>query len=130
MYRITNQSELHMAYWLLRYYRSLDVSKLSGADLFDEHVKEVKREIRRYTHAPVCENVLLEDWGIDGYTVLEPLPAHIANLGDAEAYFANNLFIPETNSMYDCTGRPFTVWHKIICRNGRYWCYHHVAFDV
>ena len=131
MYRITNKEQLKVAYVLLRYYeKNLDRSKLSDIDLIDEHIKEVKREIRAYRDKALIESRFISDEGIDGYTVLEPLPERIASRDAAEAYFDDAMYIPEPRSMYDCTGRPFTVWHKIICRNGRYWCYHHVAFDV
>ena len=133
MHRITNKSQLEVAYVLLRYYaEKTDQLKLSDHDkaLLDENIKEVKQEIRRYNNQPVNETRVIKDYGIDGYVLLEPLPERITLPDAAEEYFMDVHYIPEPRSMYDCTGKPFTVWHRIIHRHGRYWAYHSIAFDV
>ena len=131
MYRITNREQLKAAYLLLDYYeKKLDRSKLSDADLLDEHIKEVKREVRRYVHKPTSEDTVVKDYGIDGAMFLIPCPNWVKDKNDAEYWFMGEEFIPEPRSMYDCTGKPFTVFHKPVCRHGKWYMYHQIQFDV
>ena len=47
-----------------------------------------------------------------------------------DRYFDINMHREYMNSMYDCTGQIFTVWHRVV-RTGAGWkIYHGLAMDV
>ena len=92
-------------------------------------VKETKKAIRQYRDRPDQGARVLES-DFDSMTALIPLPEDIDDMEDAEYYFDHYLYRECAPSMYDCTGQIFTVWHRIIKRNGRFWCYHRTAMDV
>lgn len=92
---------------------------------------DMKKAVREYVNKE--ENInkrIVKDCGIDGYISLEKLPDGIKSLDEAKEFFENNMYIHCPNSMYDCTGRPFTSWYKVFCRNGKFYAYHRVSFDV
>lgn len=49
---------------------------------------------------------------------------------EAEDEFNDRYRYIYTPSQYDCTGKPFTLSHKLFKRGGRWMAYHHYAIDV
>ena len=95
-----------------------------------EKIVKVKRALREYAHRPVDERRIVRDDGIDGCVVLFPLPDRIKTSEGASEYFMHTEYRECAPSMYDCTGQAFTSWFKIINRQGRFWAYHSICFDV
>lgn len=119
MYEIRNKKDLELAYLFARDPKCNEINP--------EAVKELKRDIRKYTHKPISDVVYVGgDW--DNYTILFPIPAD--NLEEAHEWFMRNEYRECMPSMYDCTGQTFTAWYKIFKRNGKYMAYHHVRMDV
>lgn len=115
-----NYKELEMSYQLLRL---AEDAGNKDAVLF------LKREIRKFTHKPVNESVMLKDYGIDGGLVLVQLPEGIQSEAEALDYFLEVEAVHPSPCAFDCTGQLFTAWYKIIERQGRYWAYHRVCLD-
>ena len=90
---------------------------------------EFKREMRAYTHKPTPNFRIVKEY-VDGYVILYPLPEHLETANEAEEFFEQHEYIDSPNSPYDCTGRAFTEWYKIIKKNGRFWAYHSIGYDV
>lgn len=130
MYTVSNNKQLGVAYILLRYYEA--GLKGAGRDkaLIAENAKEVKKAIREYVGKPASESRIVKDYGIDGCIVKFPLPEGIGTVEEAEEYFLSHHYIEATNSPYDCTGKAFTSWYRIIQIRGRFYAYHSVGFDV
>lgn len=101
----------------------------------DRQIKMLKRSIREYNRQQDenMENrriVKSNDDG-SGYIELRRLP--VSAISDAESvneYFRACYVIPEFNSQYDCTGKPFTVWYKLFIRYDYWYAYHYIGFDV
>lgn len=96
----------------------------------EEEIKERKRSIRIYfknQSRKLKKRVFDADY--DGATFLIELPEEIKTKEIAEAWFEANEYCECMPSQYDCTGQEFTAWHKLVKRNGRWWCYHRVCFD-
>lgn len=129
MLTVRNKQQLEMAYSMLRYYEKMRHT-VSPTDLCDEHIREMKREIRRFVNRPVDETIIVKDYGIDGALLLYPCPDHVKNENDAEFWFMAEEFIPMPNSAYDCTGMSFTTFHKPVLRHGRWYMYHEIHRDV
>ncbi len=79
---------------------------------------EIERECRR----------VVRNFG-DSYVMLIRL-GEFDSLSDADDYFVWNEYRHYIPSPYDCTGQAFTNWYKVFERNGEYWAYHSVSFDV
>lgn len=90
----------------------------------------LKKAIRGYTHRPSHEDVIVKDYGIDGFLIRFPLPDYIDSKAMAKAYFEDRCEYHYRPSPYDCTGQLFTRWYKLFLRNGRWWAYHSVGCDV
>ena len=116
-----NYKELELMYTLLR------EAKRRGQE---EATRVITRCIRTFTRKPVSECRCVKDNGIDGFVNLFPLPEDIETMEDAERYFQEEEYIPMRYAAWDCTGKPFTKWHKVFVRHGRFWCYHAVGMDV
>ena len=95
-----------------------------------ERIKELKRDIREYNKRPESEEVIVRDYGIDGFVIRKPLPDFLKSIEDAVEYFEENEYMRCRPSMYDCTGDLFTSWYKIYKKDGRIWCYHSISVDV
>ena len=105
-------------------------------------IVKTKRELRSYANRNstvdvgmgfMVERRIVKDYGIDGYVELVSIPEVFDTLDGedgAEAFFKDFLEIQCRPSMYDCTGQAFTSWYKLFWRNGQYWAYHSVCFDV
>lgn len=128
---IRNDRDLRCGYELLMLYGEMDRPKTAEAEeRFLNHVCELKRQIREFTHRPADESRIVHDDGFDGYVVLLPLPEFLETMEDAKEYFEEREVLTCRPSMYDCTGQAFTSWYKIFQRHGRFWAYHSVCFDV
>ena len=127
MFEIHNNDELRTTYSWLRMYQSAGVA---NDRLYSGFVKLLKRNIRQYVSKPTSDRRIIKDYGIDGAIFLYPLPVEIRTAEKADAYFRQEEYMGRPRSAFDCTGRPFTSWYKIIERRGRYWVYHGVALDV
>ena len=117
--------DVKIAHDIIAFYKMMAVDR---PDL-GEKIKELKRDIRKFYKRPIVEGVIVRDYGIDGGIMLIPLPEHLT-AENVDDYFMDRCYIHPTHSMYDCTGKPFTSWYKIIKRRGRYYAYHCVLFDV
>lgn len=97
----------------------------------EETIKELKRSIRIYFKNQARKpKTRLFDADCDGATFLIEMPEEIKTEEIAEAWFEANEYCECIPSQYDCTGQAFTAWYKLVKRNGRWWCYHRVCFDV
>lgn len=109
-----------------------------GKDALKDHVDALKRDLRKFAHKDnmvdvgmgfkVERRIVQSDF--DGYIELVSIPTVFDNIYDAESFFEDFIAMPHFNSMYDCTGRPFTAWYKIFKRNGQFYAYHSVCLDV
>ena len=115
---IRNNKDLELAYF---YLKMLD----SNAD----YTKELKRDIRAYTHRPERISRVF-DADYDGYIAVYPLPERIASKEEAIDFFEDNERRSYRPSYYDCTGQAFTAWYKVFQKNGRFWVYHRISYDV
>lgn len=71
--------------------------------------------------------ILVKDFGLDGLLVKEFIPGE---LSDMDKLAIEDSQWMETNSAYDCTGRPFTQWIQFFKVPGGYWMYHSIGYDV
>ena len=118
---IRNHRDLSAAYELLNFARK------NG---YEKHFADLKKEIRAYNNRPANPERIIRDYGIDGFISLFPLPTYLESVEDATEYFEECEYIHCPASVYDCTGHAFTSWYKIFSRNGQFWAYHSVGFDV
>lgn len=96
-----------------------------------EDVKDFKQGIRIYFKNQARElECRVFDADYDGATYLIELPEEIKTEEVAEGWFEANEYRECQPSQYDCTGQEFTAWHKLVKRNGRWWCYHRICLDV
>ena len=95
-------------------------------------VVEIKRSLRRYAHQNVSEyqSRIIKDYGVDGYITIRRMPDVCRSLEDAKRFFGQFLTYPYTPSEFDCTGQRYTKWFKAVQRNGGYYVYHSVGFDI
>lgn len=121
MFKVKNYQDLALAYEIL------NIAYENGKN---EKAVELKREMRAFTNKPVSDRRIVRDDGVDGYVVLLPLPECVETMDEAREYFEECEYIHYRPSAYDCTGQAFTSWYKVFSRNGRFWAYHCVSFDV
>ncbi len=127
--KVRNKKDLRIAYELLLMVDSLEEVE---SKKLQEFKKNTKKEIRNFYKKQEEEQKrkLVHDNGIDGYTVLYPLPDFLETLEEATQYFEEEEYIHPTYSIYDCTGKPFTSGYKIFYRHGAFNVYHKISFDV
>lgn len=121
--KIRDKEDFQMWTYLLRH-------RDNFSNVNDEKIIKVKRALREFTHKPLSEERIVKDDGIDGCIVLFPLPDRIKTPEGAHDYFMHTEYRECAPSIYDCTGQAFTSWFKIINRQGRFWAYHSICFDV
>ena len=108
-----------------------------------EYLEQLKRDIRKYTHKKPNEydngyfkfearHVRSYDFYGDGYVELISFPNDCGceSIEDAKEFFDEWFYIEPYYTYYDCTGKPFTSWYHVFKRNGRYYAYHSVSYDV
>lgn len=110
--------------WMIKN-ASLSVDPGKTAD----DIVEMKRALRKFAHREVSAVRIIKG-DMDGYLSIQRLPDRLHNLGEAEAYFDQHEAYHPVPSPYDCTGRPFTCWFKVCQRDGRFYAYHSVGFDL
>lgn len=127
-----------MAIWTyedLKFYEWMleEVKKNHGIEypeVIEERIVEIKRMIRKQNKR-IRTEVIVKDYGIDGYIVKFPLPEYLKTEEDAIEYFREEEYIRYRPTYYDCTGQAFTSWFKIFQKpDGRFWAYHSVGYDV
>lgn len=139
MTAIRNNRDYRRGYEFLTILTEAD--RMTCADLakLKEQIAEVKRELRVYAHRGgavdvgmgfMVERRIVRDDGMDGYMELVSIPEVFDTAGAADEFFKDFLEIQYRPSMYDCTGQAFTIWYKLFQRNGQFWAYHSVGFDV
>lgn len=125
LFKVISYADLKTGYKILEMIEEIDARNGRSQTAVD-----LKREIRKFTHAPVSERRIIQDDGIDGYTELLPLPARIKSVDEAVNYFEACEYKPYYPAAYDCTVQAFTAWYKVFARRGRFWAYHRVIVDV
>lgn len=91
----------------------------------------IKREIRSYNNRP-ASNVRIISGDYNGHLDLVRLPDELDRMHEEAAadWFRNNCYLEAYNSQYDCTGQEFTNWFYLFRRQGHWFAYHKVCFDV
>lgn len=127
---IKNASDLRCGYELLSIL-SENLNHVDDPAKVAAHIEKLKREIRLFVNRPTgYDRRIIHDDGIDGYISLERLPDDISSLEEAKRFFEDFMELHCTPSMYDCTGQAFTNWFKVFRRNGAFYAYHSVSFDL
>ena len=97
----------------------------------DAYLISEKRALRALLKSrDIKDRRIVKNYGMDGFVLLIELPEWVKTYEDAEYWFEENERRVCRPSMYDCTGDSFTSWYKLFQRNGRWMCYHSVAFDL
>jgi hypothetical protein len=135
MFKPTDNESLRSAYEFLRLCEN--TNKEFHNDSMDEYIKEMKREIRQYTHKAngartidgytIESRLIKSDW--ESYIELIKLPDTVKNDLDAEWFFDSLLKIEYKYRDYDCTGQLFTAWWKVFKKGERFYVYHAVDCD-
>ena len=108
-------------------------------DDLDNYTADFKRKLRAYAHKETAVDVgmgfmverwVVKEYGIDGFVELVSIPDVFNSMESAEEFFHDFIERQCRPSMYDCTGQAFTSWYKLFKRNGAFYAYHSVAFDV
>lgn len=98
---------------------------------FEDYLADEKRALRKILKGrDIKDRRIVKNYGMDGFVLLIELPEWVKTYEDAEYWFEENERRVCRPSMYDCTGDSFTSWYKLFQRNGRWMCYHSVAFDL
>ena len=127
---IRNNQDLRFAYEVLRLL-STNTYKVDNPEKLAQCIIDTKRAARLYTHREVdYDRRIIKDNGIDGYISLERRPADIRDEEEANFFFEQFMSYKYRPSAYDCTGQAMTNWFKIFPRNGGFYAYHSVSFDV
>ena len=123
---VRNNQDLRVAYEILSFAKTLPETQNMSLLIID-----TKRAVRQYTHREVdYDRRIIKDYGIDGYVALERLPADIRDEAEANRFFEQFMTCEYRPSAYDCTGQAMTNWFKVFPRNGGFYAYHSVSFDV
>ena len=85
-----------------------------------------QEEIRRFQ-----DGHCVKDFGDGSAIVLLPIMGTHSDtsLDEAIRIFENNYEMRCANSPYDCTGQMFTVWYKLVKRQGMWYAYHYIGSD-
>lgn len=131
---ISNSKELRIKYETLRMYENEVLCRISDPERIaklQRHIREIKHDIRKYHHRKDNKRIIRNEVA-DGFIELIELPEYIKDKLMAEDYYEENIYIciPSGYFDFDCTGRPYTRWHKTIKRRGKYFIYHEVGYDV
>lgn len=124
---IRNNDDLRLAYEILGIYAEWDREADFKAKWSDRIIL-LKREIRAFTNAENKRPVVAFS-DEDSVTYLQILPESIQTTEEADAFFYDYME-RVICSPYDCTGKLFTVRHKVFQRHGRFYVYHTMGVDV
>ncbi len=139
-FEIKDNAGFREGYKLLALLNDIGFAKDVDKSKVDEYAQEVKRELRRWAHRDtgikdvglgfMVESRIVKDDGVDGFVALLALPKVLDTEEEAQEFFDEFIKIDCRPSMYDCTGQAFTSWYKLFRRDGRFYAYHRVSFDV
>ncbi len=139
MFHVRSNSTFREGYELLNMFTRFE-GHFDNPEKANETVLNLKRELRKWARRDTAtvdvgyrepvERRIIKDNGMDGYIELVKLPAIVESVEDAKEFFKAFLEIVYRPTYYDCTGQAFTSWYKIFKRNGQFWAYHSVGFDV
>ena len=124
---IRNNDDLRLAYEILGIYAEWDREADFKAK-WSDRIIFLKREIRAFTNAENKRPVVAFS-DEDSVTYLQILPESIQTTEEADAFFYDYME-RVICSPYDCTGKLFTVRHKVFQRHGRFYVYHTMGVDV
>lgn len=150
---IRNKRDYINAYKMLRFFLENDtirkIKELSddSRKWWEDDIADMKRKMRSYTKQNRNEATsygykyrwhIVKDNGIDGYVELVEFPTErygkpitfISSIDDAKEFFEEHYYIYPYYTDYDCTGKPFTEWYYVFKRNGKFYAYHSVGYDV
>ena len=128
---ITNDRDYRVGYEILSILTSADRKRSGDPKKLEQHITETKRNLRRYAHREIDYNQrIIHDDGMDGYVAVVRLPDDIRDLDEAKRFFEEFMTFHYRPSAYDCTGQAMTNWFKAFPRNGGFYAYHSVSFDV
>lgn len=139
-FEIKDNAGFREGYKLLALLNDIRFAKDVDKSMVDEYEQDVKRELRRWAHRDtdvmdvgmgfMVESRIVKDDGIDGFVALLALPKVLDTEEEAQEFFDAFIRIDYRPSMYDCTGQAFTGWYKLFRRDGRFYVYHSVNYDV
>ena len=125
---VKNSKQARETIQLIRIYEhGIDGGGFGNVARANETLKEYKQALRKYYKR--TDRHIVKDYGIDGFIELEQMPDTVTTEEQAEAYFNDNIRIPHIYSCYDCTGRLFTGWYKLVYRRGAWFVYHCINCD-
>lgn len=124
---VRNNDDLRAAYEILSIYLERE-NRPEYKKAWADYVVSLKREIRAFTKAENKRPVVAFS-DEDSVTYLQILPESIQTTEEADAFFYDYME-RVICSPYDCTGKLFTVRHKVFQRHGRFYVYHTMGVDV
>jgi hypothetical protein len=95
-------------------------------DLIAEEKKTIRRILR--TSSPKEECHMVYDNGIDGACLRIKITG-VYSKEAAELKFLSEYYLEPIASAFDCTGRLFTSWYKIVQMHGDWYAYHSICRD-
>lgn len=104
----------------------INLTGVTSTECCDKLIIDQKRKIRKVVNKIPDRRYIRSD--LDSYIELIYLPKEITSEEIAEEYF-DAYERREIHSAYDCTGKLFTVWHKVCKFGNRWYCYHCIAID-
>lgn len=107
--------------------KEISIPKPIIAQLKNKLRYEMAQEETRRFQSGHC----VKDFGDGSAIVLLPIMGtHFdTSLDEAIRIFEDNYEMRCANSPYDCTGQMFTVWYKLVKRQGMWYAYHYIGRD-
>lgn len=127
--KITSKSDLKFEYSILKWFEE-NLDKVDDKEKASKEIIKLKKAIRDYTNKPLSTDRVIKDNGFDGAIILQQLPDRLTSIDSAIEYFEEVEKYYYRPSPYDCTGQMFTTWYKVFKRNGKFYAYHSIAWDV
>ena len=121
---IRNQKDLRTTVSMIRF-----AEKNGTGEEVANMVIDMKRDVRKYRRRGDDRRVI-HDYGIDGGVLKIRLPEGIKTRLEAEDWFAMNEYIQFEPAPWDCSGRAFTGWYKLVKSSDGWVCYHRVCMDI
>lgn len=96
-----------------------------------EHKHKLRYEIALEEMRRFQGGHCVKDFGDGSVILLLPIIGTYfdTSLDEAIRIFEDNYEIRCANSPYDCTGQMFTVWYKLVKRQGMWYAYHYIGRD-
>lgn len=119
---INNMKEARDAYLILH---------LLGGKLNKNVENGMKRSVRKFSQMESNKKIISEESDGSSYVSLVKMDVPMeSSIEEVDNYFMENHFMTVFYSQYDCTGRPYTGWYKLVKRSNGWFAYHEVCFDV